>query len=85
MDAEAVAAVKMVKDMAEVHRTAVVYSGALAELLRSRGISEQEFQRRKQEKECVYCTSKDHFLFSCPEYMANGLCEGGNLDGQSLC
>ena len=73
MDAEAVAAVKMVKEMAEVHRTAVVYSGALAELLRSRGISEQEFQRRKQEKECVYCTSKDHFLFSCPEYMSNGL------------
>jgi hypothetical protein len=73
LDAEAVAAVKMVKEMAEVHRTAVVYSGALAELLRSRGISEQEFQRRKQEKECVYCTSKDHFLFSCPEYMSNGL------------
>ena len=42
--------------MAEVNRTAVVYSGALAELMKERGISEQEFQRRKQEKECVWCS-----------------------------
>jgi len=73
MDSEAVAAVKMVREMAVVNRTAVVYSGALAELMRERGISETEFQRRKQEKECVWCQSKDHFLFACPDYMANGL------------
>ena len=73
MDSEAVAAVKMVREMAVVNRTAVVYRGALAELMRERGISETEFQRRKQEKECVWCQSKDHFLFACPDYMANGL------------
>jgi hypothetical protein len=73
MDSEAVAAVKMVREMAVVNRTAVVYSGALAELMRERGISETEFQRRKQEKECVWCQSKDQFLFACPDYMANGL------------
>ena len=73
MDPATVAAVKMANVMVEVNRTAVVYSGALAELMKERGISEQEFQRRKQEKECVWCSSKDHFLFSCPDYVTNGL------------
>jgi hypothetical protein len=73
MDPATVAAVKMATVMAEVNRTAVVYSGALAELMKERGISEQEFQRRKQEKECVWCSSKDHFLFSCPDYVTHGL------------
>jgi hypothetical protein len=73
MDPATVAAVKMANVMAEVNRTAVVYSGALAELMKERGISEQEFQRRKQEKECVWCSSKDHFLFSCPDYVTHGL------------
>jgi hypothetical protein len=73
MDPATVAAVKLANVMAEVNRTAVVYSGALAELMKERGISEQEFQRRKQEKECVWCSSKDHFLFSCPDYVTHGL------------
>ena len=74
MDPATVAAVKMANVMAEVNRTpAVVYLGALAELMKERGISQQEFQRHKQEKECVWCSSKDHFLFSCPGYVTHGL------------
>jgi hypothetical protein len=73
MDPATVAAVKMANVMVEVNRTAVVYFGALAELMKERGISDQEFQRCKQEKECVWCSSKDHFLFSCPDYVTNGL------------
>ena len=70
---DAQAAVKMVRAMAEVNRTAVVYKGALAELMRERGIPEAKFERRKQNRECVWCKSKDHFLFACPDYVANGL------------
>jgi hypothetical protein len=73
MDPATVAAVKMANVMAEVNRTAVVYSGALAELMKERGISEQEFQQCQQEKECVWCLSKDHFLFSCLDYVTHGL------------
>ncbi len=72
-DPATVDAVKMANVMVEVNRTAVVYSGVLAELMKERSISEQEFQHRKQEKECVWCSSKDHFLFSCPDYVTNGL------------
>jgi hypothetical protein len=51
------------------------HSGALAEFIKERGISDPEFQRRKQDKECVWCSSKDHFLFACPlpDYETNGL------------
>ena len=51
MDPAMVIAVKMANVMVEVNHKTVVYSDALAELMKERGISEQEFQSSKQEKE----------------------------------
>jgi hypothetical protein len=47
MDPATVTAVKMANVMVEVNHTTVVYSDTLAELLKERGISEQEFQSSK--------------------------------------
>ena len=80
---ESRAALKLVRGMAELNRTAVVYQGALGELCKQKGISQAEFDERKLHKQCVWCGASDHFLFSCPDYATNGLQQAQQLGQKS--
>ena len=49
------------------------YSGALADFLTARGVSEDLFNNRKAQRGVCVCCGEGHLLASCPIYLQSGL------------
>ena len=46
----------------------VAYTGAMADMLHGKGVTEADFKERMRQGQCVLCGSPDHRLYTCPGY-----------------
>lgn len=69
-DPSVAAALKFTEHV-KAHLNRLQYAGALGDWLKDQqGVSRDQFDARRRDRQCVCCGSADHILYTCPLYLA---------------
>jgi hypothetical protein len=72
-DPSVAAALKFTEHV-KAHLNRLQYAGALGDWLKDQqGVSREQFDARRRDRQCVCCGSADHILYTCPLYSADAL------------